>query len=168
MANLYSWLVYLAGPIVFVLFLAVLTLAGLVIWLAQRLRTLERSYRTLTTGATAGSLEAVLEDHVRQVREATERGRELDELVRKIERTSRSHVQHVGFLRFNPFRETGGDQSFALALADAEGNGVVISSLHSRDVTRVYAKPLAAWVTSYQLTEEEQRAIKRARAENGA
>jgi len=165
MANLYSWLVYLAGPVTWVVLLAVLALIGLVIWLIRRLRTLERSYRALTAGATGGSLEAVLEDHVRQVREATEQGRELDALVRKIERISRSHVQHVGFLRFNPFRETGGDQSFALALADGEGNGVVISSLHSRDVTRVYAKPLAAWETKYQLTEEEQRAIKRARGE---
>ncbi|MCX6029212.1 MAG: DUF4446 family protein [Chloroflexi bacterium] len=165
MANLYSWLVYLAGPISLVLFSVVLTLIGLVIWLARRLRTLERSYRTLTTGATGGSLEAVLEDHVRQVREATGRVTELDAQVRAMERVSRSHVQHVGFLRFNPFRETGGDQSFALALADGEGNGVVISSLHSRDVTRVYAKPLAAWETSYQLTEEEQRAIGRARGE---
>jgi hypothetical protein len=137
-----------------------------VVWLTVRLGRLERRYRVLTAGAQGGSLEAVLEDHIGQLREATGRVRELDMLVRKMERISRSHVQHVGFLRFNPFRETGGDQSFALALADASGNGVVISSLHSRDVTRVYAKPLAAWETSYQLTEEERQAIKQARGES--
>lgn len=165
LANLYAWLAYLASPIILILILLTLALIGVVIWLALRLHRLERSYRTLTTGTAGGSLEAVLEDHVAQVRAATERVGELDILVRQLERASRGHVQHVGFLRFNPFRDTGGDQSFALALTDEAGNGVVLSSLHSRDVTRVYAKPLAAWETIYQLTEEEQQAIRRARGE---
>lgn len=165
MANLYSWLAYLAGPIVVALALAVLALTGVIVWLIRRMRALESRYLTLTTGTDGGDLGTVLEDHVRQVRTATGHVEELDGLVRQLERDNRRHLQHVGFLRFNPFRDTGGDQSFALALADHSGNGVVISSLHSREVTRVYAKPLAAWETSYQLTEEEQRAIARARGE---
>ena len=50
--------------------------------------------------------------------------------------------QRVGLVRFNPFEDTGGNQSFALALLDAEGNGWVLSSLHARTGTRVYAKPI--------------------------
>jgi len=145
------------------LLVAVLAAIGVLIWLIIRMRQLERHYRALTAGTDGGSLEEVLEDHVRQVREATGRIQELDMVVMRVERSSRSHLQRVGFLRFNPFRDTGGDQSFALALTDEGGNGVVISSLHSREVTRVYAKPLAAWETSYQLTEEEQQVILRAR-----
>jgi hypothetical protein len=137
--------------------------AGLAIWLAVRVRRLERSYAALTAGTAGGSLEAVLEAHVGQVRDATGRVRELDELVRRLERSSRGHLQRIGFLRYNPFRDTGGDQSFVLTLADLDGNGVVVSSLHSRDVTRVYAKPLAAWESAYVLTDEEQRAIDKAR-----
>ena len=144
---------------------AVLAAIGVLIWLIIRMRQLERHYRALTAGTDGGSLEEVLHDHVRRVREAAERVQELDTMVMRIERSSRSHLQRVGFLRFNPFRDTGGDQSFALALTDEVGNGVVISSLHSREVTRVYAKPLAAWETSYQLTEEEQQVILRARGE---
>lgn len=165
LVNLYGWLAYLAGPITLSLFALTLALAGIVVWLMLRLRRLELSYRTLTSGTTGGNLEAVLEEHVAQVRAATGRVGELDLVVRQLERASRGHVQHVGFLRFNPFRDTGGDQSFALALADGAGNGVVLSSLHSRDITRVYAKPLVAWETTYQLTEEEREAIKRARGE---
>ena len=144
---------------------AVLAVIGVLMWLIIRMRQLERHYRALTAGTDGGNLEEVLHDHVRQVREATERVQELDTMVMRIERSSRSHLQRVGFLRFNPFRDTGGDQSFALAVTDEGGNGVVISSLHSREVTRVYAKPLAAWETSYQLTEEERQAILRARGE---
>jgi Protein of unknown function (DUF4446) len=148
-----------------ILLIAVLLAIGALIWLTIRMKQLERSYRALTMGTNGGSLEEVLDDHMRQVRVATERVQELDTMVMRIERTSRGHLQRVGFMRFNPFRDTGGDQSFALALADEGGNGVVISSLHSREVTRVYAKPLAAWETSYQLTEEERQAILRARGE---
>lgn len=138
---------------------------GLAIWLFVRMRRLERRYKLLMTGVSGGNLEAILEEHIRRVQEATARVEELNLLVMRLERNNRSHLQRVGFLRFNPFRDTGGDQSFALALADEGGNGVVISSLHSREVTRVYAKPLVAWQTSYQLTDEEQQAIARARGE---
>ena len=93
--------------------MAVLALTGVVIWLIIRMRQLERRYRALTAGTDGGSLEAVLDDHMVQVREATGRVAELDELVRRLERSSRSHLQRVGFLRFNPFRDAGGDQSFA-------------------------------------------------------
>ena len=136
---------------------------GLAVWLYLRMRRLEQHYRLLMTGASGGNLEAILEDHIRRVQEATARVEELNLLVMRLERNNRSHLQRVGFLRFNPFRDTGGDQSFALALADEGGNGVVISSLHSREVTRVYAKPLVAWQTNYPLTDEEQQAIARAR-----
>jgi hypothetical protein len=151
--------------VLLLLLVAVLAAIGVLIWLIIRMRQLERRYRALTAGTDGGSLESVLDDHVGRVREATERVQDLDAIVMRVERTSRSHLQRVGFLRFNPFRDTGGDQSFALAITDESGNGVVISSLHSREVTRVYAKPLAAWETSYQLTEEEQQAILRARGE---
>jgi len=152
-------------PIVVVLAGLATVALGLAVWLAVRLHRLERHYRLLTTDAAGGSLEAVLEDHVQRVQEAVRRVQELDTLTMRLERNSRSHLQRVGFLRFNPFRDTGGDQSFALVLADEGGNGVVVSSLHSREVTRVYAKPLVAWQTTYQLTDEEQQAIRRARGE---
>ena len=160
------WLITNAPLLAAVAGILLAVLIGLVIWLAIRLRRIESSYRTLTTGTSAGNLEAVLDDHLRQVRQATERVTELDELTRQIERASRSHVQRLGFLRFNPFRDSGGDQSFAVTFADQDGNGVVISSLHGRDATRVYAKPLAVWESVYPLTDEEQQAIREAKGEH--
>jgi len=163
--TLNGWLTANGGLIALSLVALVLFLAGVLIWLLLRMRRLERAYRMLTAGADGGNLEAVLEDHMRQVREAIDQMRELDALTRRLERSSRAHLQRLGFLRFNPFRDAGGDQSFAVVLADQDGNGVAVSSLHSRDVTRVYAKPLAAWESAYQLTDEEQKAIQRAKGE---
>ncbi|MGQ9457218.1 MAG: DUF4446 family protein, partial [Anaerolineae bacterium] len=67
--------------------------------------------------------------------------------------------QHLGVGRFNPCPDPGGNQSFAIALVDGRGNGVVLSSLHAREGTRVYAKPLKKWESDYALTEEEKQAI---------
>jgi hypothetical protein len=161
--SLFSWLTFNAGVFLLALTLVVLALAGTLVWLALRLRKAEAKYRALAEGTNGGNLESMLADHMAQVRDATGRVSELDGLTRRLERASRGHLQHVGFLRFNPFRDAGGDQSFALAVADQDGNGVVISSLHSRDVTRVYGKPLAGWESPYPLTEEEQQAIRKAR-----
>jgi hypothetical protein len=165
--GLFSWLTLNAGVFILALTLAALALTAVVIWLALRLRKAEARYLALVDGTSGGNLESMLTDHMIQVRDATGRVAELDELARRLERASRSHLQRVGFLRFNPFRDAGGDQSFAVAVTDQDGNGVVISSLHSRDVTRVYGKPLAGWASPYPLTEEEEQAIKKAR-EQGA
>jgi len=153
------------GWIAGVLAVLVLVALGLAIWLALRLRGVETRYEALTRGADGSSLADVLDAHVEEVRVAMECVRELDELARGLERSGRRHMQHMGFLRFNPFRDAGGDQSFALALADGEGNGFVVSSLHSRDVTRVYGKPLVAWDSIYALTDEEKQAIDKAKTQ---
>jgi len=136
-----------------------------VVWLALRLRKAEAWYRALAEGTSGGNLESILADHMAQVRDATGRVQEMDTLTRHLERASRGYLQRVGFLRFNPFRDAGGDQSFVVAVTDQDGNGAVISSLHSRDVTRVYGKPLAGWASPYPLTDEEGQAIKKARGQ---
>ena len=92
----------------------------------------------------ATSLEAVLDAHLDKVFAVA---RELDELAARtavLEAAQRRAFQRVGLVRFNPFEETGGNQSFALALLDAAGDGWVLSSLHARSGTRVYAKAIKA------------------------
>lgn len=163
MANVNAWLTFNTGPAIIILVVLVLVLTGMLVWTSVRMARLERHYNVLTAGTGGGNLAAVLEEHVGQVRLASQRVQTLDEAVHAMEAENCRHLQHLGMLRFNPFRETGGDQSFSLALADGQGNGTVISTLHSRDLTRVYAKPLTAWQSKYQLTEEEQMAIQTAR-----
>jgi hypothetical protein len=72
-------------------------------------------------------------------------------------------IHKVGIIRFNPFKDIGGDQSFALALLDGKNSGIVISSLHTREGTRIYSKPIIKGESEkYTLTEEEKQAIKTA------
>ncbi len=79
-----------------------------------------------------------------------------------LERDLRRTFSRVGLVRYNPFEETGGNQSFALALLDVEGNGWVLSSLHARTGTRVYAKAIARGRSDTALSDEESEAIRKA------
>lgn len=65
-------------------------------------------------------------------------------------------VQKIGFKRYNPFTETGGDQSFTLTLLDGKNNGIIISSLYLREGVRVYGKLVEGGKPKQQLSEEEK------------
>jgi hypothetical protein len=148
-----------AGSVAVVaLVLALLALAGAVFLLARQQRLLGQ-YQHLMTGTSGGNLEALLNEHVASVRDTVERVAVVENLARRLEKSGYFSFQHLGVVRFNAFQDTGSDQSFAIALVDGHGNGVVLSSLHARDVTRVYAKPLQKWESGYQLTAEEKQAI---------
>src|SRR3972149_6302891 len=85
-----------------------------------------------------------------------------------VEEQARKAVQRVGLVRFNPFEDTGSNQSFALALLDEDGDGVVVSSLHSRNAPRLYAKPVVAGGTEAALSAEEAEALRAAQVPRGA
>jgi hypothetical protein len=148
-----------AGSVAVVaLVLALLALGGVVFLLARQQRLLGQ-YQHLMTGTSGGNLETVLKDHIAQVRDTATRVEAVDQLAHRLEKAAYFSLQHMGVVRFNPFQDTGGDQSFAIALVDGHGNGVVLSSLHARDLTRVYAKPLQKWESKHSLTGEEKQAI---------
>ena|SRR5688572_9257809 len=87
----------------------------------------------------------------------------LDQISKKIvevEGLGLKHIQKVELSRYNPYDETGGDQSFSLALLDNKGNGVVLTSLHSRSGTRVFAKPVVLGKsTKHRFSEEEEQVV---------
>jgi hypothetical protein len=144
-----------------VLALAAITLAIITI---IRNRQLTRRYNRLFGSADAGAVQDILATYAAQVAAAVAGSREEQEKIAILETQLSACVQHIGIVRFNPFADTGGDQSFALALADAQGDGLVLSSLHARGLTRIYAKPLQQWASPYQLTDEEDQAIRQAQA----
>ena len=65
--------------------------------------------------------------------------------------------------RFDPYQNAGGQQSFSSALINEHGNGIAVSGIHSRDGVRVYAKEIENFVSKIELSEEEARAVKKAK-----
>lgn len=83
----------------------------------------------------------------------------------KIQKEGFLHIQKIGLVRFNPFKDTGGDQSFILSLTDGNDTGVIISGLYSRSGTRWYAKKVVKGKSlDHELSEEEIKALSQAKA----
>ncbi len=78
----------------------------------------------------------------------------------QINKDSKYNIQKIGLVKFNPFNETGGDHSFSLALLDGNKNGIIITSLHTRERTRLYLKEVVQGKTKIELSKEEQNALK--------
>jgi hypothetical protein len=142
--------------------LAALILALLILVLVQsiRLGRAVRSYRELVRDADGGSLHDRLAGNAIALDRATQRMGEIDALQATIEERSRRSLQHIGMVRFNPFEDTGSDQSFVIALLDDRRDGVVISSLHGRTNTRLFAKPVNGGTSAHHLSDEEAQAIR--------
>lgn len=88
---------------------------------------------------------------------------DLDSQVEETKSQGLQHIQKVELLRFNPYNDTGGDQSFTVCLLDSQGSGVVVTSLHARSGTRVFGKGVKLGKSSrYQLSKEEELVIKKA------
>lgn len=79
-----------------------------------------------------------------------------------LKKANKFSLQKMGIVRFNPFSEVGGDQSFSIAILDDNNDGLVITSLYNRQGNRVYGKPIKNGTSLYQLSGEEKDAIKKA------
>ncbi len=139
-----------------------LLLLVLVVVLWRRTSRLSARLEGLTRGEEGRSLEAILDAHLERVHAVARGLEDLDGRTDQLERGTTLAVQRVGLVRFNPFEDTGGNQSFALAMIDANGDGVIISSLHARTGTRVYGKAVSAGKPEGALSDEEAEALLKA------
>jgi hypothetical protein len=88
---------------------------------------------------------------------------ELYNIANQVHQLAAKGMYKTEIIRFNPFKDIGGDQSFSIALLNGKNSGLVISSMHTRENTRVYAKPIILGKSGkYDLTEEEKMAVKNA------
>ena len=83
--------------------------------------------------------------------------------LKQLKERNNFNIQKVGMVRFNPFKETGSDQSFSVAFLDNNDSGAVITSLYPREESRVYGKPIKNGNSNYPLSKEEVLAIERAK-----
>lgn len=122
-------------------------------------------YSRLTKKGKKESLIQLLEDVLKKGDSLEKEIFHMKQVYGKLENDEKLHIQKIGLTRFNPFNDTGGDQSFILALIDANDTGVVISSLHTRSGTRWYAKKVEHGKgVEYELSSDEVKALKSATA----
>lgn len=139
------------------LIVALLSLV-LALWAVLRLRRFGRHFATSASPAGAVVSEAERIDRLARELAATT-GR-----LETVEAQGQRSIQRVGVVRYNPFEDTGSNQSFVLAMLDARGHGFVLSSLHSRQQTRVFLKPISRGRAETATSDEEAEAIRLAGA----
>ncbi len=107
-------------------------------------------------------LRGVLEGQAKQIQRLEAAVRSLSATDRRQEQQIEGAVRHVGLVRYDAFEDVGGRLSFSCAMLDDHGSGVVMTSINGRQDTRVYAKPIAEGHSSYNLSIEEEEAIRQA------
>jgi len=123
-------------------------------------------YRKLTLEVDKGDLIKLLDKLSKQEKENFQSINEIKKEIENIEKDALSHIQRIGFVRFNPFEELGGDHSFSVALLNGKGTGIIITGLHTRERTRVYVKDVKLGKSEVELSHEERKALRLAQREN--
>lgn len=138
-------------------------LLGFAVWIFLKVKKLDKIRQEFFASSMKKDLEQVLVDQNRNLTKINQDLKQLADGLNKLSWLNKQNIQKVGLVRFNPFEDTGSNMSFTLALLNDKNNGVVISSLHSRNNTRIYAKAVRAGSSDSKLTDEEKQAIKEAR-----
>jgi hypothetical protein len=129
---------------------------------ASRQKRILNQYRVLLANGSPHDLESLLINQATTIEQLTSQVHQLTGQVASDGEQARYHIQRVSMVRYNAFPDTGSDQSFSVALLDANGNGLVLSSLYGRTETRTYAKPVQGGKSTYPLSDEEMAALTQA------
>lgn len=143
----------------------VIALCALIVALAIWNARLESRISKFMKGKDAKSLEETVESVIKDINILRRYRTDATAYLETVENRLKGSVQCVETLRFNPFKGAGegGNQSFATAFVNERGEGVVISSLHTRDRITVFAKPVREFSSEHELTEEERHVIQKAK-----
>lgn len=145
--------------IVIILGAVLLASVVLMVYLFFRLRRSESECELLMRGTEGQNFVEIVNDSLDKVHDLSQEVGELSESYAKVLRRLAGAVQHIGVVRFDAFRDLGGLLSFAVALLDDRGNGLIVSSIYGRTESRTYAKPIIEKGSKYELTPEEKEAI---------
>jgi len=136
----------------------VLLVSVLIVWIAK----MSKKISNLTQGAQGVSLEHIVTENNQLISRQTELLEKQSDNIKVLQEDILSAFQNIGVIRFNPFKETGGNQSFAIALLNNKNDGVIISSLYTRERVNIFAKPITNGSSEFKLTGEEHEALNKA------
>jgi cell division protein FtsL len=138
-----------------------------IILLQISLRRLKKKTGNFNLGETGAKIEKALASQSKLIKGLDKEIQELYNISNQINNLASRGLHKVAMMRFNPFKDIGGDQSFSTALLNGKNNGIVISSLYTREGTRVYSKAITSGKSEkYPLTEEEEQVVRIAMNQN--
>lgn len=135
---------------------------AILIYCLYRIQQLKTRVDSLLGGSAANGLEKNIKEQLKKITSLEKKSEQLEEKTKLVDLELSLASQKIAIIRFNPFEDTGGDQSFALAALDRNNSGYVLTSIHGRSGTRVYIKPIDYGKSRYNLSSEETQALKQA------
>lgn len=126
----------------------------------------QSSHYSKLVGKGSGDLRAILEKILSDRKDLEAHIKQVEDSLSALDKRSIGFIQKLGLVRFSPYAETGGNQSFALSVLDGTDNGIVMLSLHGRESTRIYVKPIEKGKSKLELSKEEQQALDDARKQH--
>ena len=141
--------------------LAILVVSN--IFLHWRFLNTSKKLKIFFAGKKASDLEGVLFEEIKRLKQAESNIESLIESSEFLKKMAEKSIQKIAVIRFNPFRKTGGDQSFSIALLDSSDSGLIVSALYTQQGTRIYCKPIKNSQSEYPLSKEELKAIEKAK-----
>ena len=120
---------------------------------------LNNRLKKLFSRGKAESIEDILIAYKGAIEDIYENIDEIKKILENHESRIKQKVTSPKTVRFNAWGDMSGAQSFATRMTDEDGNGVVISTLHARERTSVFAKPVKSWSTEQELTDEEKKIL---------
>lgn len=148
------------APIVIILSAVLACSVAFIAFLFLRIRRLEGDYDLLTRGSEGRNFIEIVNENIAQTTQVIDEVEDLSERYALVIRRMAGTLQHVGIVRYDAFRDLGGQFSFSIALLDDRGNGLVLSSIYGRSESRSYSKPITERGSSYELSPEEHEAIR--------
>ena len=151
-----SYMIAILGVLMIVMYL-------LIINLYYNLNYMKKRYKKMMTGIDDGAnLERMLLGHIDETRSVAQENEKLKSENKRIDDLLKRALTRVSVVRFRAFEDMGSDLSYSVALLDSHNNGVVMSSIFGREDSRSYVKPIENGTSTYQLTAEEEQALREA------
>ena len=146
----------LIGMLVLIIILLVLIILN-----KKKIKKLEEKYESFMRGSDAQSLENTILEKFDDIDELKEQN-ELKTIIGEIQENLQSTYQKVGLVKYDAFREMGGNLSFALVLLNKQNTGFILNAMHSREGCYTYVKEIIKGESFIELAEEEREALEQA------
>lgn len=127
------------------------------------LKKIRKSYSEFINKLGNGNnIDEMLRDYIKRVETVEAKNNEIINYCKGLDDNIKICIQKIGIVRYNAFKDTGSDLSFALALLDENNDGVVLNGIYARDSSNIYSKPIERGESKYILSSEEKEAINKA------
>ncbi len=149
----------------FLLFITVIITLIFITMIALLINTikLNKRYKKFIKKLSKGNnIEEDLKNYISKVENIEKQNNEIIQFCENLNNKISKCIQKIGIVRYNAFKDTGSDLSFALAMLDDKNNGIVLNGIYSREMSNIYAKPIINGASEYKLSEEESEAIQKA------